>query len=66
MMKYWFLITGILFIFGSFAFMSAGFMTLEPTGVHLFIICSGFAALFLGGIAAIIHFKTLLDNEKDD
>jgi uncharacterized protein YsxB (DUF464 family) len=66
MMKYWFLITGILFMFLAVAYVMAGFMALEPTGSNLFVICAGFAALFLGGLSAIVHFKTLLDNEKDN
>ncbi len=66
MIKYWFLITGLMFIFGSFAFVSAGFMALEPTAMHLFVICVGFASLFLGGVAAIVHYKTLVENEEDN
>lgn len=65
-MKYWFLISGLLFIFGSFAYVTAGFMALEATGTNLFIICAGFAMLFLGGVAAIVHYKTILDNEEDN
>lgn len=65
-MKYWFLISGLLFIFMSFAFISAGLMALEATGTNLFIICAGFAMLFLAGISAVIHYKTILDNEKDN
>jgi len=65
-MKYYFLIAGLMFIFGSFAFVSASFMVLEPTAMHLFVICVGFASLFLGGVAAIVHYKTILENEENN